>query len=56
MPGANPVTILRALRARKLGRLSYREAVERIELRESADTSVLYLGYAQKAPASRATV
>jgi 2-polyprenyl-6-hydroxyphenyl methylase / 3-demethylubiquinone-9 3-methyltransferase len=56
-PRVNPVTILRALRARKLGRLSYREAVEKIELKESADTSVLYLGYAQKAgPASRATV
>jgi 2-polyprenyl-6-hydroxyphenyl methylase / 3-demethylubiquinone-9 3-methyltransferase len=48
-PRANPVTILRALRARKRGRLSYREAVERINLEESADTSVLYLGYAEKA-------
>jgi 2-polyprenyl-6-hydroxyphenyl methylase / 3-demethylubiquinone-9 3-methyltransferase len=56
-PCANPVTIIRALRARKLGRLSYREAVERMELRESADTSMLYVGYAQKAAhASGATV
>jgi 2-polyprenyl-6-hydroxyphenyl methylase/3-demethylubiquinone-9 3-methyltransferase len=47
-PRANPVSILRALRARKLGRLSYREAAERIDLGESTDTSVLYLGYAEK--------
>ena len=47
-PRANPVTILRALRSRKLGRLSYREAAERIDLGESPDTSLLYLGYAQK--------
>ncbi len=47
-PRANPVAILRALRARKAGRLSYREAAERIDLGESADTSVLYLGYARK--------
>src|SRR5712692_9720409 len=53
-PRANPVTILRALRARKLGRLSYREAAERIDLGESPDTSVLYLGYAQKAASSAA--
>ena len=51
-PRANPVTIVRALRARKLGRLSYREAAERIDLGESTDTSVLYLGYAQKAASS----
>jgi len=51
-PRANPVTILRALRARKLGRLSYWEAAERIDLGESPDTSVLYLGYAQKAASS----
>ena len=50
-PRANPVTILRALRARKAGRLSYRDAAERIDLGESTDTSVLYLGYARK-PAS----
>jgi len=53
-PRANPITILRALRARKLGRLSYREAAERIDLGESPDTSVLYLGYAQKAASSAA--
>ena len=51
-PRANPVTILRALRARKLGRLTYREAAERIDLGESPDPSVLYLGYAQKAASS----
>ena len=56
-PRANLITILRALRARKLGKLSYREAVERIDLGESTDTSVLYLGYAQKdvSSACRAT-
>jgi hypothetical protein len=35
-----------------LGRLSYREAAERIDLGESPDTSVLYLGYAEKAASS----
>ena len=51
-PRANPLTILRALRARKVGRLSYREAAEQIDLGESTDTSVLYMGYARKAVSS----
>jgi 2-polyprenyl-6-hydroxyphenyl methylase / 3-demethylubiquinone-9 3-methyltransferase len=51
-PRASPVTILRALRGRHLGRLSYREAAEQMDLGESTDTSVLYLGYAQKAASS----
>jgi 2-polyprenyl-6-hydroxyphenyl methylase / 3-demethylubiquinone-9 3-methyltransferase len=51
-PRANPIAILRALRARKMGRLSYRAAVERMDLGESPNTSVLYLGHAQKTATS----
>lgn len=51
-PRASPVAILRALRGRQLGRLSYREAAEQMDLGESTDTSVLYLGYAQKTASS----
>ncbi len=47
-PRASPVAILRALRARKRGRLSYGEAVRRMDIGESNDPSVSYLGYARK--------
>ena len=47
-PRAGLVTVLRTLRARKRGRLTYLDAMARMDLGESADTSVLYLGYAQK--------
>jgi 2-polyprenyl-6-hydroxyphenyl methylase/3-demethylubiquinone-9 3-methyltransferase len=45
---ANPLRILGILRARALGRLSYHEAAQGLDLGESPDTSVLYVGYAQK--------
>lgn len=47
-PRAGLVTVLRALRARKRGQLTYLQAVAAMELGESADTSLLYLGYAEK--------
>ncbi|MGH7629134.1 MAG: bifunctional 2-polyprenyl-6-hydroxyphenol methylase/3-demethylubiquinol 3-O-methyltransferase UbiG [Gemmatimonadales bacterium] len=50
-PRAKPVRILRALRARKRGVLSHAEVFRRLDLGESADTSVLFMGYARKAPA-----
>ena len=47
-PRANPLRLLMALRQRKRGLLSYAEAIERMDLGESADTSVSYIGYARK--------
>jgi hypothetical protein len=45
---AKPFRALRALRDRKRGRLSYTEALARMDIGESANTSVQYLGYARK--------
>jgi len=45
---ARPFRVLRALRDRKRGRLSYTEALARMDIGESANTSVQYLGYARK--------
>ncbi|HEV2856606.1 MAG TPA: bifunctional 2-polyprenyl-6-hydroxyphenol methylase/3-demethylubiquinol 3-O-methyltransferase UbiG [Thermoanaerobaculia bacterium] len=47
-PGVNPVRAIRILRGRKRGKLSYLEAMRRLDLRESRDLSVLYAGYARK--------
>lgn len=47
-PSVNPVRAIRILRRRKLGKLSYLEAMRRLGLRESGDLSVLYAGYARK--------
>jgi 2-polyprenyl-6-hydroxyphenyl methylase/3-demethylubiquinone-9 3-methyltransferase len=47
-PRGNPFAMLRALRARKRGRLSYAEAVARMQIGESPDTSLQYIGYARK--------
>ena len=51
-PRANPLRLLRALRRRKRGLLSFAEAVEQIDLGESSDVSVSYIGYARKTRAS----
>ena len=51
-PRASPVTILRALRGRQSGRLTYREVAELMDFGESTDTSLLYLGYARKSASS----
>jgi hypothetical protein len=40
---------VRILRARKRGEISYFEAARRIDLRESPDRSILFMGYAAKA-------
>jgi 2-polyprenyl-6-hydroxyphenyl methylase / 3-demethylubiquinone-9 3-methyltransferase len=48
-PRANPLRTLRILRARKRGEISYFEVARRIDLRESRDRSVLFMGYAAKA-------
>ena len=47
-PRASPLRLVRALRRRKRGLLSYAEAVEQVDLGESPDTSVSYIGYARK--------
>ena len=51
--GANPIRAIRALRARKRGEISYLEAARRIDLRESRDMGVLFMGYARLRPAGR---
>jgi 2-polyprenyl-6-hydroxyphenyl methylase/3-demethylubiquinone-9 3-methyltransferase len=45
---ANPVRALRALRARKQGRLSYAQTLARMDIGESRNLSVQYIGYARK--------
>ena len=52
-PRANPVRLVRALRRLKRGRLTYAAAVREMDVGESSDTSVSYIGYARK-PASTA--
>lgn len=47
-PRAGPLRLLGALRGRKRGLLSYVEATREMDLGESADTSVSYIGYARK--------
>jgi 2-polyprenyl-6-hydroxyphenyl methylase/3-demethylubiquinone-9 3-methyltransferase len=48
-PRANPLRLVRTLRRRKRGLLSYAAAVREMDLGESPDTSVSYVGYARKA-------
>ena len=47
-PRANPLRLISALRRRKRGLLSYAAAVRAMDLGESPDTSVSYIGYARK--------
>ncbi|HET7422645.1 MAG TPA: bifunctional 2-polyprenyl-6-hydroxyphenol methylase/3-demethylubiquinol 3-O-methyltransferase UbiG [Gemmatimonadales bacterium] len=47
-PRANPLRSIRALRRRRRGLLSYAAAVREMDLGESPDTSVSYIGYARK--------
>ena len=52
-PRANPFRVIRALRRRKRGLISYAEAARQMSPGESPDTSVAYMGYARKlAPTS----
>jgi 2-polyprenyl-6-hydroxyphenyl methylase/3-demethylubiquinone-9 3-methyltransferase len=46
--GGNAFAIIRALRARRRGSLSYRETMARMKIGESPDTSVQYIGHAVK--------
>ncbi len=47
-PAGNPLRILRLLRSRKRGELTYAEAGRRFDLRPSQDTSLLYMGHATR--------
>ncbi len=47
-PRANPLRIIRALRRRKRGLLSYAATFREMDLGESPDTSVSYIGFARK--------
>jgi 2-polyprenyl-6-hydroxyphenyl methylase / 3-demethylubiquinone-9 3-methyltransferase len=47
-PRANPLRLIRTLRRRKRGLLTYAAAVREMDLGESPDTSVSYIGYARK--------
>jgi 2-polyprenyl-6-hydroxyphenyl methylase/3-demethylubiquinone-9 3-methyltransferase len=47
-PRVNPLRSIRALRRRRRGLLSYAAAVREMDLGESPDTSVSYIGYARK--------
>ena len=47
-PRANPLRVLRALHRRKRGLLTHATAVREMDLGESPDTSVSYIGYARK--------
>lgn len=47
-PRVNPIKIIRTLRRRKRGQLTYVEAARQMDMGESKDTSVLYMGYAIK--------
>lgn len=47
-PGIHPLRALTLLRARKRGTISYLEAFQRLQLQESPDLRVLFMGYAEK--------
>jgi 2-polyprenyl-6-hydroxyphenyl methylase/3-demethylubiquinone-9 3-methyltransferase len=47
-PRANPFRLVRALRRRKRGLLSHAAAVREMDLGESPDTTVSYIGYARR--------
>lgn len=47
-PRANPLRVLRALRRRRRGVLSYAAAAREMDLGESPDTAVSFMGYARK--------
>lgn len=47
-PRANPLRVVRALRRLKRGLLTYAAAIREMDVGESSDTSVSYIGYARK--------
>ena len=48
-PATNPFQTFRLLRARKRGEITYLEAARRLDLRETPDTSIVFMGWARKA-------
>jgi 2-polyprenyl-6-hydroxyphenyl methylase/3-demethylubiquinone-9 3-methyltransferase len=51
-PRAGPLRVVRALRRLKRGLLSYAQAVREMDVGESPDTSISYIGYARKREAA----
>ena len=49
-PAVGAVRALAVVRALKRGEITYAEAARRLDVRESPDTKILYLGYAVKSP------
>jgi len=49
-PQANPIDLIRQMRKRKRGQISYGELGRRMKMRVSADLSILYMGWAIKRP------
>jgi 2-polyprenyl-6-hydroxyphenyl methylase/3-demethylubiquinone-9 3-methyltransferase len=47
-PATNPLQTFRLLRARKRGEITYLEAARRLDLRESRDKSIVFMGWARK--------
>jgi 2-polyprenyl-6-hydroxyphenyl methylase / 3-demethylubiquinone-9 3-methyltransferase len=47
-PAVNPLRAIRILRDRARGKLTYFEALQKLEVRESRDTSLSYMGWALK--------
>jgi 2-polyprenyl-6-hydroxyphenyl methylase/3-demethylubiquinone-9 3-methyltransferase len=47
-PATNPLQTFRLLRARKRGEITYLEAARRLDLRETPDKSIVFMGWARK--------
>ncbi|HEV7504628.1 MAG TPA: bifunctional 2-polyprenyl-6-hydroxyphenol methylase/3-demethylubiquinol 3-O-methyltransferase UbiG [Thermoanaerobaculia bacterium] len=47
-PATNPLQTFRLLRARKRGEITYLEAAQRLDLRETADKSIVFMGWARR--------
>jgi hypothetical protein len=47
-PEANPIDLIRQMRKRKRGEISYGELGRRLKMRASADLSISYMGWAVK--------
>ena len=51
-PGANPITLIRNMRKRKRGDISYGELGRRMKMRVTGDLSISYMGWAVKSGSS----
>jgi hypothetical protein len=51
-PGANPINLIRNMRKRKRGDISYGELGRRMKMRVTGDLSISYMGWAAKSGSS----